>query len=91
MAHKKAGGTAKNLSDSNPQYLGIKRSDGQRVKTGDIIVRQRGTLIEAGKNVFVSTDHTLHAAKDGKVAFGTMRKTSFTGHKKTKKKVDVIS
>lgn len=90
MAHKKAGGSAKNLSDSNAQYLGVKRSDGQKVKTGDIIVRQRGTKIEAGKNVFVSKDHTLHAGKNGKVVFGNMQKTSFTGHTKMKKRVAVV-
>ena len=49
MATKKAGGSAKNLTDSKPKYLGVKRGDGQTVKTGEIIVRQRGTRIEAGK------------------------------------------
>jgi large subunit ribosomal protein L27 len=90
MATKKAAGSAKNLTDSNPQYLGVKRGDGQRVKTGEIIVRQRGTKIEAGKNVRVAKDHTLYAGKDGKVAFGTMRKTSFTGHTRVKTKVSVV-
>jgi large subunit ribosomal protein L27 len=90
MATKKAGGTAKNLTDSNAQYLGVKRSDGQKVKVGEIIVRQRGTKIEAGKNVRVGSDHTLYAGKPGKVAFGTMRKTSFTGKTITKKRVSVL-
>lgn len=90
MAHKKAGGSAKNLSDSNPQYLGVKRSDGQRVKVGEVLVRQRGTRIEAGKNVFVSKDHTLHAGKAGKVSFGDMRKTNFHGRTITKKRVSVV-
>lgn len=90
MATKKAGGTAKNLTDSNPQYLGVKRSDGQKVKTGEILVRQRGLKIEAGKNVFVGKDHTLHAAKDGKVSFGSMRKTNFDGRTVTKKRVTVV-
>jgi large subunit ribosomal protein L27 len=89
MATKKAGGSAKNLTDSNPQYLGVKRGDGQTVKVGEIIVRQRGTKIEAGKNVRVGKDHTLYAGKAGKVAFGTMRKTSFTGEKKVKTRVSV--
>ena len=53
MSTKKAGGTAKNLRDSQPKYLGVKRADGQKVKTGEIIVRQRGTKIEAGKDVKV--------------------------------------
>lgn len=91
MATKKAGGTAKNLSDSNAQYLGVKRGDGQMVKTGEIIVRQRGTKIEAGKNVNVGKDHTLYAAKAGKVSFGTMRKTNFDGRIVMKKRVSVVA
>ena len=51
MAHRKAGGTAKNLRDSNPKYLGIKLADGQKAQPGSIIVRQRGTPIIAGKYV----------------------------------------
>lgn len=90
MAHKKAGGSAKNLSDSNAQYLGVKRADGQNVKIGEVIVRQRGTRIEAGKNVFVSKDHTLHASKAGKVSFGSMRKTNFHGKMTIKKRVTVV-
>lgn len=91
MAHRKAGGSAKNLSDSMPKYLGVKRADGQDVKTGQVIVKQRGTKIEAGKNVKVGNDHTLFATANGKVVFRQMRKTSFTGHTKTKKVVDVIT
>jgi large subunit ribosomal protein L27 len=91
MATRKAGGTAKNLTDSNAQYLGVKRSDGQKVKTGEVIVRQRGTKIEAGKNVRVGRDHTLFAAINGTVKFGSMRKTSFDGQTKTKKKIDIIA
>ena len=69
MSTKKAGGTAKNLTDSKPKYLGVKKADGQLVKTGQIIVRQRGTKIEAGKNVKVASDHTLFAMAEGKVVF----------------------
>jgi large subunit ribosomal protein L27 len=90
MATKKAGGSAKNLTDSNPQYLGVKRADGQFVKHGEILVRQRGTRIEAGKNVRVGKDHTLYAAKEGKVSFGQVRKTSFTGKTLLKRKVAVV-
>lgn len=90
MSTKKQGGTAKNLTDSNAQYLGVKRGDGQAVKTGEIIVRQRGTKIEAGTGVGVGRDHTLFAIKEGKVAFGNMRKVNFDGQVKTKKKVSVI-
>ncbi len=91
MATKKAAGTAKNLRDSQPKYLGVKRNNGQTVKTGQIIVRQRGTKIEAGKNVLVGRDHTLFAAKDGIVTFRNMRKTKFDGTVKTKKAVDIVT
>lgn len=90
MASTKAGGSAKNLTDSNAQYLGVKLADGSVAKPGAIIVRQRGTKVEAGKNVRVGKDHTLFAVADGKVSFRTRRKTSFTGHRIMKKVVDVI-
>jgi len=90
MAKKKAGGTSKNLRDSQPKYLGVKRADGQAVKIGEIIVRQRGTKIEGGKGVKVSTDHTIFAVADGVVSFRDKRKITFTGAKVTKKTVDVL-
>jgi large subunit ribosomal protein L27 len=90
MATKKQGGTAKNLTDSNAQYLGVKRGDGQKVKAGEIIVRQRGTKIEAGKNVGIGRDHTLFALTEGKVAFGNMRKRNFDGQTKIKKRVSIV-
>jgi large subunit ribosomal protein L27 len=90
MSTKKAGGTAKNLSDSKPKYLGVKRADGQAVKTGQIIVRQRGTKIEAGKGVKLGRDHTIFAMMDGVVAFRSMRKTRFNGKTVSKKAVDVL-
>jgi len=91
MATKKAGGTSKNLRDSQPKYLGVKRADGQAVKTGEIIVRQRGTKIEAGKGVKVAKDHTLFAMTDGVVSFRSMRKIRFNGESVTKKAVDVLA
>ncbi len=90
MSTKKSGGSAKNLKDSQPQYLGVKKSDGQSVKTGQIIVRQRGTKVEAGKNVKIAKDHTIFAMADGVVSFRNMRKVKFDGQKVTKKAVDVI-
>lgn len=90
MSTKKAGGTARNLNDSKPKYLGVKKGDGQSVKTGQIIVRQRGTKIEAGKNVKVGSDHTLFAVSNGKVSFRTVKKTRFNGKKILKKTVDVV-
>ena len=59
MATKKAAGTAKNLRDSQPKYLGVKKTAGQEVKTGQVIVRQRGTKIEDGKNVYVAKDQVV--------------------------------
>lgn len=89
MASTKAGGSTKNLNDSNPKYLGVKLSDGQAVRSGMIIVRQRGTKIEAGKNVRVGRDHTLYAATAGTVSFRERRKTGFDGRIFRKKVVDV--
>ncbi|MCA9363920.1 50S ribosomal protein L27 [Candidatus Kaiserbacteria bacterium] len=90
MAHKKAGGSAKNLRDSNPKYLGVKRTQGQAVRTGEVLVRQRGTKIVAGKNVRVGKDHTLFATTGGTVAFRNTRKTRFDGRTLIKKAVDVL-
>lgn len=90
MAHRKAGGTAKNLRDSNPKYLGTKLADGQKAQSGSIIVRQRGTVIMAGNNVSIGKDHTLFALKPGTVKFGSRRKTSFNGKTVVKKVVSVI-
>ena len=89
MAHKKAGGSAKNLTDSNAQYLGIKKHDGEAVKTGVIILRQRGTTVLPGNNVGMGKDHTLFALKDGVVSFHQKRKENFTGAVSRKKIVSV--
>lgn len=90
MSTKKSAGSAKNLTDSQPKYLGVKIADGQKAKIGQIILRQRGTKIEAGKNVKVAKDHTIFAMKDGVVSFRNMRKVTFTGERVTKKAVDII-
>lgn len=74
MAHKKGVGSSHNGRDSRGQRLGTKRSDGQLVSSGSIIVRQRGTRIEAGQNVGLGRDHTLFAKVDGKVKFEWARK-----------------
>ena len=89
MAHRKAGGSAKNLRDSNPKYLGVKLFDGEKAKAGSVIVRQRGTKIEAGKNIGVGKDHTLFALKSGRISFGKKRKTGFNGKTTVKKIVSV--
>lgn len=89
MSKVKAGGTAKNLRDSNPKMLGVKVADGQTAKVGSIIVRQRGTKILPGKNVDMGRDHTLYATKEGTVKFGSKRKTGFNGQTKRLKVANV--
>ena len=89
MATTKAGGTAKNLNDSNPKYLGVKRADGQKVSIGEIIVRQRGTVILPGKNIGIGKDHTFFARIAGVVRFRTTRKTNFDGRTKSRRIVSV--
>ncbi len=69
MAHKKAGGSSRNGRDTAGKRLGVKRSDGQLVKAGNIIVTQRGTKMMAGRNVLVGRTHSLHALIDGHVKF----------------------
>lgn len=69
MAHKKGQGSTRNGRDSNPQFLGLKRYDGQLVTTGTILVRQRGTTFRPGMYVGRGRDDTLFALRDGKVVF----------------------
>ena len=89
MAHKKAGGSSKNLRDSNPKYLGTKVGDGQTVKTGMVLVRQRGTKIHPGKNVKKGKDDTLYAMIKGLVKFTTRKRRRFDGSLKTAKFVNI--
>ena len=90
MATTKAAGTAKNLNDSNPKYLGVKRSDGTKVEIGEIIVRQRGTKILPGTNIGVGKDHTLFSLVKGSVKFSTRRKTNFDGRQYVRRVVSII-
>ena len=69
MAHKKGLGSTSNGRDSNPNILGVKRYAGQRVKIGEILVRQRGTRLLPGENVGVGRDHTLFALAAGTVVY----------------------
>ncbi len=73
MAHKKGMGSTKNGRDTIGKRLGVKRHDGQIVKAGNILVRQRGTSVHPGKNVGVGRDYTLFALKDGIVRFERRR------------------
>ncbi len=76
MAHKKGQGASRNGRDSNPQYRGVKAFGGQRVKPGQILVRQCGTRFHPGKNVGRGRDYTLFSLVDGRVQFDTRRRVS---------------
>ena len=82
MAHKKAGGSSRNGRDSASQRLGLKKFGGEKVRAGNILVRQRGTKFHPGINVGIGQDDTLFALADGEVRFRFLRKT--------RKVVDVI-
>lgn len=88
MAHKKAGGSASNLKDSNSQRLGVKLYDGQKCRAGNIIVRQRGTCFTTGENTMYGSDHTIFATSDGVVSYSQKKKSCFDG---TRKLVKVVS
>lgn len=90
MATTKAAGTAKNLNDSNPKYLGVKRGDGSSVGVGEIIVRQRGTKIMAGRNIGIGKDHTLFSLIKGFVKFSTKRKGDFDGRTTVRSSVEIV-
>ncbi|HEV7128330.1 MAG TPA: 50S ribosomal protein L27 [Ktedonobacterales bacterium] len=81
MAHKKGVGSSRNGRDSKPKMLGVKRYDGQFVRSGTIILRQRGTRINPGRNVGLGRDFTIFATIDGTV--------KFEWDTRTKKKVSV--
>jgi large subunit ribosomal protein L27 len=89
MATKKAAGTAKNLRDSKPKYLGVKKYHGETVNPGGIIIRQRGTDFLAGDNVGMGKDHTLYSLISGSVVFSTKRKKTFDNTTNVKKVVSV--
>ena len=91
MASTKAGGSTKNLRDSKPKYLGVKLADGASARPGQVIVRQRGTKVMAGKNVRVAKDHTLFSLVSGKVSFAEKRKTGFDGRVTRRKIVSVVA
>ena len=90
MAHKKSAGTTKNGRDSNPKYLGVKITDGEKARTGAVILRQRGTDVLPGKNVGMGKDNTLFALIPGTVKFGTTRKVHFDNTTVTKKVVHIV-
>lgn len=79
MAHVKAGGTSKNIHNNAGRRLGVKRFGGQKVRTGEVLIRQTGSTKVAGPGTFISKNFTIHAAIDGIVEFSKVRKTHYTG------------
>jgi len=90
MAHRKAGGSTRNLRDSKSKRLGVKRGDGQKVNAGEILIRQRGTKYLPGNNVRRGTDDTLYASKAGVVKFSTKNKIRFDNKKRSAKVVEIV-
>jgi large subunit ribosomal protein L27 len=90
MSHTKAGGSVKTGRDSAAQRLGVKLFGGQFVRSGGVLVRQRGTRMEAGVGVGVGVDHTLFAMRDGIVKFYTKQVQKFTGTKVRRTFVSVV-
>ena len=91
MAHTKSVGTSKNLRDSASKRLGVKKHDGETVKPGQIIIRQRGTKYLPGMNVKQGADDTIYAMKEGKVKFKSSKKTRFDGSRRYIKVINVIT
>ena len=91
MSHVKAGGSSKNNRNNAGQRLGVKRFGGQKVNTGEVIVRQTGSTKVAGPGTFLSRDYTIHAAIDGIVSFSVIKKTRFTGKTTARTQVSVVS
>ena len=89
MSKTKATGATKLGRDSKPKYLGVKLYSGQKVKSGMIIIRQRGTKFLPGKNVKRASDDSLYALKEGIIKFTTKRKTKFDGSQRMAKIVNV--
>ena len=89
MAHKKAGGSTRLGRDSESKRLGVKRGDGQAVKAGEILIRQRGTKWRPGENVRQGKDDTLYAAVAGIVKFSKKKVTKFDGALKLKTFINV--
>ncbi|MBW3568839.1 bL27 family ribosomal protein [Candidatus Parcubacteria bacterium] len=90
MSKIKAGGSSKNNHDSPGQRLGVKLSGGQKAKVGQIIVRQIGMTKRPGPGTKMSVNFTIHAAKDGVVAFKTRRVRTFTGRTVPRTEVSVV-
>lgn len=89
MSHVKAGGSSKNIHNNAGQRLGVKRFGGQKVRTGEVLVRQTGSTKIAGPGTFISRNFTIHAAQDGIVSFSKVKKARFTGKTEPRTQVSV--
>ncbi len=89
MSHVKAGGSSKNIHNNAGQRLGVKRFGGQKVTTGQVLVRQTGSTKVAGPGTFLSKNLTIHAAVDGIVEFSKVKKGHFTGKSVARTQVSV--
>ncbi len=90
MAHVKAGGTSKNNHNNAGARLGVKRFGGQKVSAGEVLVRQTGATKVAGPGTYISRNFTIHAEKNGIVAFNKIKKSHFTGKTVPRTVVSVI-
>lgn len=90
MSHVKAGGTAKNIHDSPGQRLGVKLFGGQKVKNGQVIVRQVGMTKRAGDGTMLSRNFTIHATRDGVVTFKARKVRLFSGKSVRRTEVTVV-
>ena len=91
MAHKKAGWSAKNLRDSKPKYRWVKVFGGQKATAGNIIIRQKWSKYECGKNAYLGSDFSVHAKIDGTVVFSKKKIARFDGRKYLKTVVDIAA
>lgn len=89
MSHVKAGGSSKNIHNNAGARLGVKRFGGQKVNTGEVLVRQTGSTKVAGPGTFMSRNFTIHAAKDGIVTFTKVKTRRFTGKTAPRTQVSV--
>ena len=89
MSHVKAGGSSKNIHNNAGARLGVKRFGGQKVRAGEVLVRQTGSTKIAGPGTYISRNFTIHAAKDGVVAFTKVKKTHFSGKTVPRTRVEV--
>ena len=90
MAHKKAGGSTSNGRDSNPKMRGVKLYAGESARSGNILIRQKGSVCMSGPNTAYGRDFTIYATCDGLVRFGQKRVMKFNGQRQPKTFVEIV-